>query len=108
FLYLCPEPASAKDICDTLKVSPALVSITLQHLQRWEVVKKISPLGKRKDYYVAEHDLWKMIRKVFAERERRQVETVQHKLGLALEALEKERNSRPDLKSKRTCQFQTI
>ena len=39
FLYLCPEPASAKDICKALDISPALVSITLQDLLRWQVVK---------------------------------------------------------------------
>ena len=30
FLYLCPEPATSKDICSNLKISPALASITLQ------------------------------------------------------------------------------
>jgi hypothetical protein len=36
------------------------------------------------------------------------MEAVENKLGLALEALEEEKNNRPDLKSKRTCQFQKI
>jgi DNA-binding transcriptional regulator GbsR (MarR family) len=108
FLYLCPEPASAKDICQALKISPALASITLQELLRWEVVKKLSPMGKRRDYYVAEHDIWKMIRKVFRERERAQIEKVEQKLEIALAALDNEKESRPDLKSKRTCQFQRL
>lgn len=108
FLYLCPEPASAKDICSALKVSPALVSITLQELLRWDVVKKLSPMGKRRDYYVAEHDVWKMIRRVLKERESAQIEKVREKLSLAIEALDTEKESRPDLKSKRTCQFQRL
>lgn len=108
FLYLCPEPASAKDISETLGISPALVSITLAELQRWTVVRKISPLGKRRDYYEAEHDLWKMIKKVLREREYRHVESVRSKLTQALGALETEKNARPDLKSKRTCQFQKV
>jgi DNA-binding transcriptional regulator GbsR (MarR family) len=84
------------------------VSITLQDLLRWGVVKKISPLGKRRDYYVAEHDVWKMIRKVFREREKTQMENVQAKLQNAMGALAAETNARPDLKSKRTCQFQKV
>lgn len=108
FLYLCPEPACARDICDALKVSPALVSITLQDLLRWGVVKKLSPMGKRRDYYVAEHDVWKMIRRVLKEREKHSMEIVQHKLKSAIKALEVERDLKPDLKSKRTCQFQRL
>mgnify|MGYP006258632775 CR=1 FL=1 len=99
FLYLCPEPGSAKDICQALGISPALVSITIQDLQRWGVVKKISPLGVRKDYYVAEHNLWQMIQKVFQEREKKIVSHVLENLEDALSALKEEANSRPDIKS---------
>lgn len=108
FLYLCPEPASAKDICQTLGISPALVSITVQELLRWQVVRKLSPLGQRRDYYVAEHDVWKMIKKVLREREYRHVESVKGELIQGLKALEDETKSRPDLKSRRTCQFQKV
>lgn len=108
FLYLCPEPASAKDICRALGVSPALVSITLQDLQRWEIVKKLSSLGKRRDYYVAEHDIQKLIRKAIQERERVQAESLSEKLKSALVSLETERSQRPDLTGKRTCQFQKV
>jgi DNA-binding transcriptional regulator GbsR (MarR family) len=108
FLYLCPEPASAKDICSALNISPALVSITLQDLLRWQVVRKISPIGKRRDYYIAEHDMRKMLNQVIENRERPQVENVKQKLAMALGALDQENRSRPDLKSKRTCQFQRV
>jgi len=108
FLYLCPEPASAKDICKALNISPALVSITIQDLLRWQVVKKSSPVGKRRDYYEAEHDVWKMIRKVFMEREKNQMEMVHAKLETALASLNAEGKQRLDLKSKRTCQFQKL
>jgi DNA-binding transcriptional regulator GbsR (MarR family) len=108
FLYLCPEPASAKDIGTNLSISPALVSITLQDLLRWGVVKKLSPVGKRKDYYVAEHDIWKMIRKVLRERERAQMDNVRVALMEALGSIDRESKARPDLKARRTCQFQKI
>lgn len=108
FLYLCPEPATSKDICANLKISPALASITLQDLQRWGVVTKISSIGKRLDYYVAEHDIWKMIKKVFREREQMAIEQVQEKLGTAVRELNNELATRMDIRSRRTSQFQKL
>lgn len=108
FLYLCPEPATSKDICSNLKISPALASITLQDLLRWGVVTKQSSIGKRLDYYIAEHDIWKMVRKVFREREKMAIESVQAKLSAAQSALDKELVSRQDIKSRRTVQFQKL
>lgn len=108
FLYLCPEPATSKDICHHLKISPALASITLQDLLRWGVVTKHSSIGKRLDYYLAEHDIWKMVRKVLREREKMAIENVQGKLGMALKSLDKELQTRNDIKGRRTTQFQKL
>lgn len=108
FLYLCPEPASAKDICSALKVSPALVSITIQDLLRWGAVRKMSGMGRRRDYYEAERDIWKMIKRVINEREIGQLRLVQKRLEMAINALDRESNNNANLKSKRTCQFQKM
>jgi DNA-binding transcriptional regulator GbsR (MarR family) len=108
FLYLCPEPATTKDICSNLKISPALASITLQDLLRWGVVNKTTSIGKRLDYYTAEHDIWKMIRKVFREREKMAIEQTKNKLEEAIKSLNNELNTRMDIKSRRTSQFQKL
>ncbi len=108
FLYLCPEPATTKDICTNLKISPALASITLQDLLRWGVVNKTTSIGKRLDYYTAEHDIWKMIRKVFREREKMAIEQTKNKLEEAIKSLNNELNTRMDIKSRRTSQFQKL
>ena len=108
FLYLCPEPANTKDICTNLKISPALASITLQDLLRWGVVNKTTSIGKRLDYYTAEHDIWKMIRKVFREREKMAIEQTKNKLEEAIKSLNNELNTRMDIKSRRTSQFQKL
>ena len=49
-----------------------------------------------------------MIRKVMREREKTQMENVRAKLDQATEALDAETAAKPDLKSKRTCQFQKV
>jgi len=68
-LYLSPEPLSANALRDALRLSAGAVSMTLNELLRWGVVKKIWVPGERRDYFAAEVQLWKMISRVMAERE---------------------------------------
>lgn len=69
-LYLSDEPLSAKDLQDLLELSAGSVSMTVNELQRWGVVHKVHRPGDRRDYFVAEVNFWKMISRVFSERER--------------------------------------
>src|ERR1700734_1524444 len=72
-LYLSPEPLSADDLRATLKLSSGAVSMTLSELARWGVVRKVWIQGERKDFYAAEVQLWRMISRVFSERERSEI-----------------------------------
>jgi len=69
-LYLGDDPLSSKDLQQRLKLSSGAVSMTVNELARWGVVKKVWIQGERRDYFVAEGNLWKMISRVFNERER--------------------------------------
>ena len=73
-LYLSDRPLSAADLRDRLRLSSGAVSMTLTELQRWGVVKKVWIQGERRDHFVAEGNLWKMISRVLAERERVEVD----------------------------------
>jgi HTH-type transcriptional regulator, glycine betaine synthesis regulator len=68
-LYMSPQPFSAQDLGDTLTMSAGAVSMTLQELVKWGVVKKSWRPGERRDYYEPERDIWKMVSRVFRERE---------------------------------------
>ena len=72
-LYLSPEPLSAEDLRHALQLSSGAVSMTLSELSRWGVVRKVWIHGERKDYYAAEVQLWRMISRVFNEREKSEV-----------------------------------
>ena len=72
-LYLSPDPLSADDLCHSLKLSTGAVSMTLSELARWGVVRKVWIQGERKDFYTAEVQLWRMISRVFNEREKSEV-----------------------------------
>jgi DNA-binding transcriptional regulator GbsR (MarR family) len=72
-LYLSPEPLSAEDLREALKLSSGAVSMTLNELSRWGVVRKVWVQGERKDFYAAEVQLWRMISRVFSEREKAEI-----------------------------------
>src|SRR5262245_382760 len=63
-MYLSPNPLTAADLKDLLQISSGAVSMTLAELMRWGVVKKVWVQGERKDFFVAEVALWRMISRV--------------------------------------------
>ena len=69
YVFLQPEPVSAQDIRTALGISSGLVSMTVAELQHWDVIHRQSVRGDRKDYYVAEFNIWRPILKVLRERE---------------------------------------
>ena len=68
-LYLSDEPLGATELRDKLQLSAGSVSMAINELLRWGVVKKIWVHGQRRDHFVAESNLWKMVSRVFRERE---------------------------------------
>jgi len=72
-LYLSPEPLSAEDLRHALQLSSGAVSMTLSELSRWGVVRRVWIQGERRDFYAAEVQLWRMISRVFNEREKTEV-----------------------------------
>ena len=73
-LFLSERPLAAPELCERLQISTGLLSMSRAELRRWGVVHGVSVRGDRKEHYEAETDVWKMVRRVLAERERRAVE----------------------------------
>ncbi len=92
-LYLSPEPLSAEDLRECLGLSSGAVSMTLNELARWGVVRKVWVQGERKDFFAAEIQLWKMISRVFNERERAEIVSAIEAFEEALVSLESHRRS---------------
>ncbi|WP_428261158.1 GbsR/MarR family transcriptional regulator [Haliangium sp.] len=80
-LYLAPEPLSANEIGERLSLSSGAVSMLLSDLSHWGAVKKAFVRGARRDHYEAETNIWKLVSRVFRERELR-------KIGEAIEVFE--------------------
>jgi HTH-type transcriptional regulator, glycine betaine synthesis regulator len=95
-LYLSPQPLSADDLCHSLKLSTGAVSMTLSELARWGVVRKVWIQGERKDFYTAEVQLWRMISRVFNEREKSEVTAAIDSFEEALRQLDRIRKTSAD------------
>lgn len=104
-LYLSPDPLSAEDLQRLLQLSSGAVSMTLSELGRWGVVRKVWVQGERKDFYAAEVQLWRMISRVFNERERSEIVAAIDAFEEALPLVEELRRS-PDPKTRARAELQ--
>jgi HTH-type transcriptional regulator, glycine betaine synthesis regulator len=86
-LFLAGEPMPALSIGERLSMSAGAVSMSLTELQRWGVVHRVWRPGERKEFFEAETDFWRMISKVFDERERLLAESVRGRLEKAVAVL---------------------
>lgn len=86
-LFIAGQALPAAEIGERLQISSGAVSMSLSELQRWGVVRRVWRPGERKEFYEAETDFWKMISRVFDERERLLSESVRDRLERAEELL---------------------
>jgi HTH-type transcriptional regulator, glycine betaine synthesis regulator len=108
-LYLSPEPLSAEDLRHALKLSSGAVSMTLSDLSRWGVVRRVWIQGERKDFYTAEVQLWRMISRVFKEREKTEVTLAIEAFEEALNQLDRARKSAdPEARTRANLQYERI
>ncbi len=87
-LYLSERPLTAHDLRARLKLSSGSVSMVLKELSHWGTVRKVWIQGERRDHFTAEGDLWRMVSRVFRERELVEVMEVVTSLERALAQLD--------------------
>lgn len=68
-LFMSPEPLPAAEIGERLAMSSGGVSMAIAELQKWNVVRRTWKPGDRRDFFEAETNVWKMVSRVFRERE---------------------------------------
>src|SRR5512142_81696 len=74
-LFLSDRPLAAPDLCERLRISTGLLSMSLAELRRWGVVRSVEIRGDRKEHFEAETNVWKLVSRVLREREKRAVES---------------------------------
>ena len=80
-LYLSDTPLDAEAITEALGLARSNVSTALKELQGYNVVKRTHIPGDRRDYFVAETDLWDLFMAITAERKRREIDPTISKLA---------------------------
>jgi DNA-binding transcriptional regulator GbsR (MarR family) len=73
-LFLSERPLAAPDLCERLRISTGLLSMSLAELRRWGVVRSFEVPGDRKEHFEAETNVWRLVARVLREREMRAVE----------------------------------
>ncbi len=79
-LYIAEEPLDTDTIMERLQISRGNANMNLHSLVNWNLVRKVHQPGSRKDFYVAEKDVWHITAQIVRERERREIAPVMQQL----------------------------
>ena len=79
-LYASEEPLDTDEIMERLQISRGNANMNLHSLVNWNLVRKVHQPGSRKDYYLAEKDVWHITAQIIRERERREIQPVMRQL----------------------------
>lgn len=75
-LFVTKAPLCTDDIMARLHVSRGNASMNLRALVDWGLIQRAHKLGDRKEYFVADTDVWHMFETITRERRRREVEPI--------------------------------
>lgn len=72
-LLISPDPLSAEEIMEELKISRGNANMNLRGLVDWGLVYRRSKAGERKDFFTAEKVLWNVFRKTLEKRKTKEL-----------------------------------
>lgn len=75
-LLISKESLSAEEVMSALNISRGNANMNLRALIDWGLVRKEHRSGERKEFFVAEKDIWEVTRRIMAERKKRELEPV--------------------------------
>jgi HTH-type transcriptional regulator, glycine betaine synthesis regulator len=83
-LFLSERPLAAPELCERLQISTGLLSMGLAELRSWGAVRGVPVEGDRKEHFQAEANVWRLVQRVLAQRERSAVEAALASVDAAL------------------------
>src|ERR1041384_372444 len=92
-LLITPDPLTQDDIMEQLNISRGNTNMNIRELINWGLVDRVLLTGERKEYFVAEKDIWKVVRQIVKERKKRELEPMLELLD-RLEAVEGDRRDK--------------
>ena len=73
-LLVAHEALSADEIMEALKISRGNANMNIRALIDWGLVFKALKAGERKEFFVAEKDMWRVVKCIIAQRKKRELE----------------------------------
>lgn len=73
-LLISPEPLSADNIMEQLNISRGNTNMNVRDLMDWGLVQKIIIPGERKEFFLAEKDIWKVATMIAYQRKKRELD----------------------------------
>jgi DNA-binding transcriptional regulator GbsR (MarR family) len=73
-LMITANPLSQDDIMQQLNISRGNTNMNIRELIDWGLVERVIITGERKEYFVAEKDIWKVSMLILKERKKRELE----------------------------------
>jgi len=70
------KPLSTDEVMELLEISRGNANMNLRALMDWGIVKKEFVKGDRKEYFIAEKDVWFLFKQITKERRKREIEPV--------------------------------
>ncbi len=75
-LLASEKPLSTDEVMEQLEISRGNANMNLRALIDWGIVRKEFIKGDRKEYFVAEKDVWYLFKQITKERRKREIEPV--------------------------------
>ncbi len=87
-LYISPNPLSLDEIVEQTGLTKGSISTSVRSLSRMGLIRPVTRLGDRKDYYEAETDFYRSIRAILKERQSNEFDRAVASVRQTLEKLE--------------------
>ncbi len=71
------DELSAEEIMERIQLSRGNVNINLRELSNWKLVTKQNIIGERKEFFIANHDIYAIARNIVNERKKRELQPIQ-------------------------------
>ena len=92
-LLVSTEPISTDEIMEALTISRGNANMSLRQLMDYGIIYKKVVAGDRKEYFVAEKDIWKWAVKIAMMRKQKEIETIMNVLKELKEETKKDKSA---------------
>jgi DNA-binding transcriptional regulator GbsR (MarR family) len=73
-LLVSPQALSADDIMNELRISRGNTNMNIRALIDWGLVYKELKPGERKEFFIAEKDMWQVVKNIIIQRKKKELE----------------------------------